>query len=151
MSSSFLWSNGCVHCSAVYGREDIIGVCNGCEFHESVLKQHCEQTANVLNFLSLFFSIFFLPISPSPVLSFPPILSLTLSPSTQTGSHRLRHFDQQNEEGEWYINNDVFSVTLDSQLNPHQRLPMFGAKYLFKLHGVVNVPEFVVYFPLLER
>jgi mRNA capping enzyme. len=29
--------------------------------------------------------------------------------------------------------------------------PLFGAKYDFNLEGVVNCPEFLVYFPLLER
>ena len=29
--------------------------------------------------------------------------------------------------------------------------PLFGAKYHFSLEGVVNCPEFLVYFPLLEE
>ena len=45
----------------------------------------------------------------------------------------------------------MFSVTLDSELNPFEKLPLFGAKYYFKLHGVVDLPEFLVHLPLLVR
>ncbi len=30
-------------------------------------------------------------------------------------------------------------------------LPLFGAKYDFHLEGVVDCPEFLVYFPVLEK
>ncbi|CAI7993579.1 mRNA cap guanine-N7 methyltransferase [Geodia barretti] len=64
---------------------------------------------------------------------------------------RLREADQRREDGSWYIGNDVFSVTLDPDLDPRESLPLFGAKYNFKLHGVVDLPEYLVHFPLLEE
>jgi len=48
----------------------------------------------------------------------------------------------------WSIGNDVFSVTLSPELDL-ECLPLFGAKYNFKLHKVVDLPEFLVHFPLL--
>ncbi|XP_040287790.1 mRNA cap guanine-N7 methyltransferase [Bufo bufo] len=41
--------------------------------------------------------------------------------------------------------NDVYSVTFQDKGN----YPLFGCQYDFKLEGVVNVPEFLVYFPVL--
>lgn len=41
--------------------------------------------------------------------------------------------------------NDVYGVTFEEQGN----YPLFGCKYDFRLEGVVNVPEFLVYFPVL--
>ncbi|XP_040209851.1 mRNA cap guanine-N7 methyltransferase isoform X2 [Rana temporaria] len=41
--------------------------------------------------------------------------------------------------------NDVYGVTFQEKGN----YPLFGCKYDFKLEGVVNVPEFLVYFPVL--
>ena len=60
---------------------------------------------------------------------------------------RLREAEQ-GEDGQWCIGNNIYSVTMDSDPND---VPLFGAKYLFQLHGVVNVPEYVVHFPLLVR
>ena len=64
---------------------------------------------------------------------------------------RLRDANQKNEDGSWFIGNGVFTVTLDSSLDPWEQLPLFGAKYNFKLHGVVDLPEFLVHFPLLVK
>ncbi|KAM4631320.1 mRNA cap guanine-N(7) methyltransferase [Polymixia lowei] len=43
--------------------------------------------------------------------------------------------------------NEVYSVRF------HQKglYPLFGCQYHFSLEGVVNVPEFLIYFPLLEE
>ncbi|KAM9308328.1 mRNA cap guanine-N(7) methyltransferase [Gastrophryne carolinensis] len=41
--------------------------------------------------------------------------------------------------------NDVYGVTFQEKGN----YPLFGCKYDFRLEGVVNVPEFLVYFPVL--
>lgn len=41
--------------------------------------------------------------------------------------------------------NDVYKITFEEKEN----LPLFGAKYHFHLEGVVDCPEFLVYFPLL--
>lgn len=54
----------------------------------------------------------------------------------------------KSEEGTWVIGNEVFSVTLDPECDL-DNLPLFGAKYNFQLHEVVNLPEFLVHFPLL--
>ncbi|KAL4624761.1 mRNA cap guanine-N7 methyltransferase isoform X2 [Arapaima gigas] len=43
--------------------------------------------------------------------------------------------------------NEVYSVTFQKKGD----YPLFGCKYDFNLEGVVNVPEFLVYFPLLEE
>lgn len=43
--------------------------------------------------------------------------------------------------------NDIFSVTCESKDN----FPIFGAKYDFHLEGVVDCPEFLVYFPAVEK
>ena len=62
-------------------------------------------------------------------------------------SRRLREVGKT-EEGMWSIGNDVFSVTLSPELDL-ECLPLFGAKYNFKLHKVVDLPEFLVHFHLL--
>lgn len=43
--------------------------------------------------------------------------------------------------------NEVYQVNFDQK----GAFPLFGCQYHFNLEGVVNVPEFLVYFPLLEE
>ncbi|KAK6623251.1 hypothetical protein RUM43_009103 [Polyplax serrata] len=43
--------------------------------------------------------------------------------------------------------NDLYSLEMCSS----EPYPLFGAKYNFYLEGVLNCPEFLVYFPLLEK
>ncbi|KAJ8334939.1 hypothetical protein SKAU_G00405780 [Synaphobranchus kaupii] len=43
--------------------------------------------------------------------------------------------------------NEVFKVTFQKK----EDYPLFGCQYDFSLEGVVNVPEFLVYFPLFEE
>ena len=64
--------------------------------------------------------------------------------------YRLREAGQT-EEGLWTFGNEVFSVTLDPSLDPRDKLPLFGAKYNFKLHGVVDLPEYIIHFPTFQR
>ena len=45
--------------------------------------------------------------------------------------------------------NEVYRVTF--QTDGKDNIPLFGAKYDFHLEGVVDCPEFLVYFPLLEK
>ncbi|XP_060081856.1 mRNA cap guanine-N7 methyltransferase-like [Ylistrum balloti] len=45
--------------------------------------------------------------------------------------------------------NDVYSVSFCSE--DVDNIPLFGAKYNFHLEGVVDCPEFLVYFPVLEK
>lgn len=45
--------------------------------------------------------------------------------------------------------NDVYRVTYE--LDDLDTVPLFGAKYNFHLEGVVDCPEFLVYFPMLEK
>lgn len=45
--------------------------------------------------------------------------------------------------------NEVYQITF--QTPDKKNLPLFGAKYDFQLDRVVNCPEFLVYFPLLEK
>jgi len=53
------------------------------------------------------------------------------------------------------ISNDVFSITFDSSIDlsktSDESIPLFGAKYHFILDDVVDCPEYLVYFPLLEK
>lgn len=44
--------------------------------------------------------------------------------------------------------NDVYSIALECETDPP---PLFGAKYGFNLEGVVDCPEFLVYFPTLVK
>lgn len=43
--------------------------------------------------------------------------------------------------------NEVYSVNFQKK----DDYPLFGCQYDFNLEGVVNVPEFLVYFPLFEE
>jgi len=43
--------------------------------------------------------------------------------------------------------NEVYSITFPGE----EKLPLFGCRYDFHLEDVVDCPEFLVYFPLLER
>ncbi|XP_069113471.1 mRNA cap guanine-N7 methyltransferase-like [Argopecten irradians] len=45
--------------------------------------------------------------------------------------------------------NEVYSVSFCSE--DVDNIPLFGAKYNFHLEGVVDCPEFLVYFPVLEK
>ena len=56
----------------------------------------------------------------------------------------------ENEEGHWSISNSIFSVTLDPLLDI-SNLHLFGARYNFKLHDVVDLPEYLIHFPLLQK
>lgn len=44
--------------------------------------------------------------------------------------------------------NEVYKIEFENSEEP---FPLFGAKYNFSLMEVVNCPEFLVYFPVLER
>ena len=67
-------------------------------------------------------------------------------------SRRLRDSGKQNEDGCWYVGNDVYSVTMDTSIDPRgSQLPLFECKYHFSLADVVNVPEYLVHYPLLVR
>ncbi|XP_076470206.1 mRNA cap guanine-N(7) methyltransferase-like [Babylonia areolata] len=54
---------------------------------------------------------------------------------------------QESEDGRF--GNEVYSVTFEEK--DVSKLPLFGARYSFHLEGVVDCPEFLVYFPLLEK
>lgn len=43
--------------------------------------------------------------------------------------------------------NEVYRVTFQKK----GEYPLFGCQYDFNLEGVVDVPEFLVYFPLFEE
>lgn len=43
--------------------------------------------------------------------------------------------------------NDCYKITFTEKEN----ISLFGHKYDFHLEGVVDCPEFLVYFPLLEK
>jgi len=45
--------------------------------------------------------------------------------------------------------NEVYNVEFESE--DKENFPLFGAQYKFKLEGVVDCPEFLVYFPALEK
>lgn len=54
---------------------------------------------------------------------------------------------QKEAEGESF-GNDIFQIKF---LTDAKDLPIFGAKYNFHLEGVVDCPEFLVYFPALVK
>ena len=54
----------------------------------------------------------------------------------------------RNSEG-MSFGNEVYQVTFE--LEDKKNIPLFGAKYNFHLEGVVDCPEFLVYFPLMEK
>lgn len=43
--------------------------------------------------------------------------------------------------------NSVYNVACENK----EQFPLFGAKYMFHLEGVVDCPEFLVYFPVVEK
>ncbi|XP_026469214.1 mRNA cap guanine-N7 methyltransferase-like [Ctenocephalides felis] len=45
--------------------------------------------------------------------------------------------------------NEVYNI--EFQFDDSNKVPLFGAKYLFQLEGVVNCPEFLVHFPTLVK
>jgi len=45
--------------------------------------------------------------------------------------------------------NEVYRV--DFELENKSDIPLFGAKYNFHLEGVVDCPEFLVFFPAIEK
>jgi mRNA (guanine-N7-)-methyltransferase len=54
--------------------------------------------------------------------------------------HRLRNSDKG------FIGNKIFTVT--PHIDMRHEIPLFGAQYHFHLHGVVDLPEYFVHFPL---
>jgi len=45
------------------------------------------------------------------------------------------------------FSNEVFRIKFETD----EPFPIFGAKYYFQLDEVVNCPEFLVHFPVLEK
>jgi mRNA (guanine-N7-)-methyltransferase len=56
---------------------------------------------------------------------------------------RLRESDTNS------FGNSIYRVTYHGDKS--EQIPLFGAKFDFELEGVVNCPEYLVYFPLLVR
>jgi len=54
------------------------------------------------------------------------------------------------KSGKREFGNSVYSISFDED-TATQPPAMFGAQYNFHLEGVVDCPEFLVYFPILER
>lgn len=65
------------------------------------------------------------------------------TPDSQELVRRLR------ESQDLSFGNEVYRVTFESE--DKQNLPLFGARYNFHLEGVVDCPEFLVFFPVLEK
>ncbi len=53
------------------------------------------------------------------------------------------------ESPENSFGNEIYKISF--QTEDKDNLPLFGAKYDFHLEGVVDCPEFLVYFPVLEK
>ncbi|KAK7498088.1 hypothetical protein BaRGS_00010676, partial [Batillaria attramentaria] len=66
---------------------------------------------------------------------------------TTPNAHELVRRLRDSEDNSF--GNEVYRVTFEDC--DKQNLPLFGAKYNFHLEGVVDCPEFLVYFPLLEK
>ncbi|XP_025422666.1 mRNA cap guanine-N7 methyltransferase isoform X2 [Sipha flava] len=56
---------------------------------------------------------------------------------------------RQRECGKKKFGNSIYNI--EFMCDPEKLLPIFGAKYIFHLEGVVNCPEFLVYFPAFEK
>ena len=68
------------------------------------------------------------------------------TPDSQEIIKRLR------KSGSNSFGNRVYSITFDeTYTDPNFKIPIFGAKYDFHLEGVVDCPEFLVYFPVFEE
>ncbi|XP_065827685.1 mRNA cap guanine-N7 methyltransferase-like [Oscarella lobularis] len=65
-------------------------------------------------------------------------------PNAQEIVYRLR------KSKDLKFGNDLYHISADSELNLDE-VPLFGAKYHFHLEEVVDVPEYLIYFPLLEK
>ncbi|XP_053402078.1 mRNA cap guanine-N7 methyltransferase-like [Mercenaria mercenaria] len=65
------------------------------------------------------------------------------TPNSQELVRRLR------DSKDMSFGNEVYRVTFD--LDDKTNLPLFGCKYNFHLEGVVDCPEFLVFFPVLEK
>lgn len=55
---------------------------------------------------------------------------------------------RQRKAGSLLFGNDVYKIQFQCD---SKNIPLFGAKYDFYLEGVVNCPEFLVYFPVLIK
>jgi hypothetical protein len=44
-----------------------------------------------------------------------------------------------------------FDFSIDLNKTGNELIPLFGAKYHFSLDELVDCPEYLVYFPLLEQ
>ncbi|VVC39358.1 mRNA (guanine-N(7))-methyltransferase,mRNA (guanine-N(7))-methyltransferase domain,S-adenosyl-L- [Cinara cedri] len=56
---------------------------------------------------------------------------------------------RQKECGKKQFGNSIYNI--DFMCNIEEPFPIFGAKYNFNLEGVVDCPEFLVYFPVLVK
>nr|XP_022343188.1 mRNA cap guanine-N7 methyltransferase-like [Crassostrea virginica]XP_022343189.1 mRNA cap guanine-N7 methyltransferase-like [Crassostrea virginica] len=65
------------------------------------------------------------------------------TPNSQEIMKRLRMSENKS------FGNEVYRVTYE--MDDLDSVPLFGAKYNFHLEGVVDCPEFLVYFPMLEK
>ncbi|XP_068724969.1 mRNA cap guanine-N7 methyltransferase-like [Montipora capricornis] len=64
--------------------------------------------------------------------------------TTPNGYELIRRLEKSEDLS---FGNDVYKVTFAQK----DDYPLFGCKYDFHLEGVVDCPEFLVYFPLLEK
>ncbi|XP_078365373.1 mRNA cap guanine-N(7) methyltransferase-like isoform X2 [Oculina patagonica] len=64
--------------------------------------------------------------------------------TTPNGYELIRRLEKSEDLS---FGNDVYKVTFEKK----DDYPLFGCKYGFHLEGVVDCPEFLVYFPLLEK
>lgn len=64
--------------------------------------------------------------------------------TTPNGYELVRRLEKSEDMS---FGNDVYKVTFEKK----GEYPLYGCKYEFHLEGVVDCPEFLVYFPLLEK
>lgn len=65
------------------------------------------------------------------------------TPNSYELIHRIRAVEGNS------FGNEVYNVEFESK--DKENFPLFGAQYWFRLEGVVDCPEFLVYFPALEK
>uniref|UniRef100_A0A915HPT7 mRNA cap guanine-N(7) methyltransferase n=1 Tax=Romanomermis culicivorax TaxID=13658 RepID=A0A915HPT7_ROMCU len=68
---------------------------------------------------------------------------------TIPNAEQLVYLARQNDD--LTFNNEVSSIKFELESLKEGEIPLFGAKYHFTLDEVVNLPEYLIYFPLLIK
>jgi len=76
-------------------------------------------------------------------------IPLSVTEKTYLNAENVSCRRRLRESSDMSFGNEVYRLTYEG--DSKDDLPLFGAKYNFHLEGVVDCPEFLVYFPVLEK